>query len=101
MKWKSGNEQESYANLAERIQKFKCFKELPAQMNLESLEDGAELGQSLLKHGAKHNKKCYEVFSNAKLECMEKSDIKNQIGASQSDGPTTRSTCNQFLKLKD
>ena len=52
-------------------------------MNLESLEDGAEFGQSLLKHGAKHHKKCYEMFSNAKLEPMEKSDIKSQIGASQ------------------
>ena len=41
---KSGNVQESYASLAERIRKFKCFKEFPAQMNLESLEDGAELG---------------------------------------------------------
>ena len=54
---KIGNVLESYTSLAERIQKFKYFKELPAQMNLESLEDGAELGQSLLKHDAKHHKK--------------------------------------------
>ena len=54
--------------------------------------------ESLFKHGVKHHKKCYEMFSNAKLERMEKSDIKNQIGASQSDGPTTRSTGNQILK---
>ena len=44
---KSGNAQESYASLAERIQKFKCFKELPVQMNLESLEDGVALGVTL------------------------------------------------------
>ena len=69
--------EESYVSLVERIRKFRCFKELPAQMNLESLEDGAELGQSLLKHSAKDHKKCYEIFSNAKLERMEKSDIKN------------------------
>ena len=74
---KVGNAQESYASLVERTRKFKCFKELLAQMNLESLEDGAELGQSLLKHSAKDHKKCYEIFSNAKLERMEKSDIKN------------------------
>ena len=95
---KSGIAQESYASLAERIQKFKCFRELPAQINLESLEAGAELGQSLLNDGAKHHRKCYEMFSNVKLEHMEKRDIKNQIGASQSDGPTTRSTGNQILK---
>ena len=40
---KSGNAQESYTSLAQRIWKYKCFKKLPAQMNLESLEDGAEL----------------------------------------------------------
>ena len=44
---KSGNAQESYASLAERIRKFKCFKELPVQMNLESLEDGVALGVTL------------------------------------------------------
>ena len=74
---KVGNAQESYASFVERTRKFKCFKELLAHMNLESLEDGAELGQSLLKHSAKDHKKCYEIFSNAKLERMEKSDIKN------------------------
>ena len=54
---KSGNALESHTSIAERIRKFKYFKEWPAQMNLESLEDGAELGQSLFKHGAKDHKK--------------------------------------------
>ena len=54
---KSSNTLESYTSLAKRIRKFKYLKELPAQMYLESLEDSAELGQSLLKHGAKHHKK--------------------------------------------
>lgn len=31
-------------------------------MNLETLGDVTELRQSLLKHGAKHHKKCYELF---------------------------------------
>ena len=54
---KSGNALECCTSLVERIRKFKYFKKLPAQMNLENLKDGAELGQSLLKHGAKHHNK--------------------------------------------
>ena len=94
---KSSNAQESYSNLAERIHKYRCFKELPGQMSLENLEDGAELGQSLLEHGAKHHKKCYEMFSNVKLERMAKNEIKNSIGASQTDRPTTRSSGKRIL----
>ena len=52
-------------------------------MNLKSLEDGAGLGQSLLKHGAKHHKKSYEMFLNGKLERMEKSSNKKQTGMDQ------------------
>ena len=87
---KSCNVQESYTSLVQRIRKYKYFKELPSQMDLESLEDGAEIGKSLPMHGAKYHK----------LEHMENSNIKNEIGETQIDGPTTRSSSNQILKIK-
>lgn len=95
---RSGNAQESYISLAQRVWEYKCFRELPAQMNLENLEDGTELGQSLIKQGAKHHKKSYELFSNVTLNYMEKSNIKNEIRESQIDGPKARLSNNQILK---
>ena len=88
---KSCKVQQSYTSLAQRIPKYKCFKELAAQMNLESLKDGAELRQLLLQHGAKHHKKCYEVFSIVQVEHMEKSKIKNEIRENRIDGLATKS----------
>ena len=49
-------------------------------MNLDILRDGAELGQSLFKHDAKYYEKCYEMFSNAKLDRMEKNGTNIETG---------------------
>ena len=74
---KSGNAKQSCESLAERILKYKSFEDLPASMNLDQLRDGRDLGQSLFDHGAKHHKKCYEMFSNGKIQRMEENSKKH------------------------
>ena len=61
---KSGNAKQSYRSLAERILKYKSFKDLHASMNFDQLKDDRDLGQSLFDQGAKHHKndtKCFQM----------------------------------------
>ena len=43
---KSGNAKQSYRSLAERILKYKSFKDLHASMNFDQLKDDRDLGHS-------------------------------------------------------
>ena len=95
---KSCNAKEIYNILAGRIARFQCCKELPVPMNLEILRDGAELAQCLFKHDAKYHKKCYEIFSNAKLDRMEKNGTNIETGKCQTDRPATRLSGNLLME---
>ena len=85
--------QACYSGLADRIKKYKTLSELPLNMNLECLEAGYDLGQSLFINKAKHHKKCKEMFSNLKLERMEKSSSTgSNMQTPEVDVPLTRSS---------
>lgn len=90
---KSGDPQECYSSLRERIHMYKRLKQLLLQMNVERSSAGVELEKSLFQYSAKHHKNCYEIFPKAKLERMDKNR------AEQKARPTTRSSGKQILTV--
>ena len=69
---RSADAKKSYDDLAGRIKAFESIHMLPVELEIKKLEDGVELGQSLLIHKAKFHKICKLKFNKKALELAQK-----------------------------
>lgn len=51
---------------------FQDLKLLPTTFNIDLIDDGAGMEETLLKHKASWHKSCRDLFSNTKLERAQK-----------------------------
>ena len=68
-----------YHNLASNILQFSEIRSLPIPVNVEKLDEGGGIAETLMQRKAKLHKSCRNKFSNMKLKRAEKRKDKKSL----------------------
>ena len=84
---KSDIEGKSYATLAQNLKDLNELNSLPLQINLDRLDDGTGIEETLLRHKAQYHKTCYVNCNREKVERIQKKLAKSDQDQAEKESP--------------
>ena len=88
-----------YISFARNVKIFQDLKLLPSSFNIDCIDDGSGMEETLLKRKASWHKSCRDLFSNTKLERAQKRK-QADISAPESPIKARRSSSSSHLGIQ-